>query len=80
MVPSQQAGILCGNKYFRTFVAQRLDLETAPVTSEAAAEYIRSQCQIMSRRDLDTNEIALRHFQSIQTEFDVWRGRIAQPR
>lgn len=74
----QQAGILCNDLTFQKFIGSRLRL--APVSPEAAAEYLRCYCNIPSRRDLATNSEARIKFRILRTEYDAWRGRIASPR
>lgn len=80
----QQAGILCNDMRFRIYVAQKLmcqpGCEDHPVSTEAAAEYLRRFCEIQSRRDLATNINARARFRILRTEFDAWSGRIASPR
>ncbi len=80
---AQQAGMLCNDTQFRRFVAIRMHL--APVTSATitngfAAEFIRRQCGVSSRRDLNTDADAARKFQTLRTDFDAWAGRIQSPR
>lgn len=42
--------------------------------------YLRDCCRIESRRELNTNHGALQAFQRLRTEFDAWRGKIANQR
>ncbi|WP_323021215.1 hypothetical protein [Pararhodobacter sp.] len=77
---ARAAGILCNDARFQRFVAQRIDLPTGQATASAAAEYLRRQCRIDSRRQLDTDPAAASRFAALRTDFDAWRGRIATPR
>lgn len=71
----QQAGILCGEGRFRAFLAARYDY---PALHDPAV-FIRHHCAISSRRDLATNAVAARLFDTLRTEYDAWRGKIAAP-
>lgn len=73
--PSQQAGILCGQKRFREFAADRLQLPGA-VSSAAAREFVRRECDVTSRADLDHFGNAAARWNALRTEYDAWRGRI----
>ncbi|MDD9738463.1 hypothetical protein PVW47_01575 [Marinovum sp. SP66] len=75
---SQIAGILCNDPAFRAFV----DTQTgAPCPdADAAATFLRRQCGVTSRRQLDTDPEARDRFDRLRTDFDAHTGRIAQPR
>ncbi|ETA54004.1 hypothetical protein [Ponticoccus alexandrii] len=73
--PSQQAGILCGQERFREFAASRLQIPGA-VSSAAAGEFVRRECDVTSRADLDHYGDAAARWQTLRTEYDAWRGRI----
>lgn len=77
---ARTAGILCNDAQFQLFVATRLGLPDGPVTASAAAEYLRGQCRITSRRALDTDAQAATRFAALRTDYDAWRGRIANQR
>ena len=77
---TQQAGMLCNDDRFQRFAAIRSGFPDQTFTSTAAAEYLRTVCQIDSRRQLNTAGAALRSFQILRTEFDAWTGKIATPR
>ncbi|WP_127104339.1 hypothetical protein [Pararhodobacter zhoushanensis] len=77
---ARRAGILCNDERFRLFVALRITQPGGPVTATAAAEYLRGQCGITSRRALDTDPDAADRFAALCTDFDAWRGRIATQR
>jgi hypothetical protein len=72
----QQAGILSNDPRFCHFAAKRLGLPIASVTPSTAAEYLRTCCNIESRRELAANSEAQEQFRRLQTEFDAWIGRI----
>lgn len=77
---SQQAGILCNDEQFRFFVGERLGLTDIMVLPTVAAEHVRHQCQIESRRELKHNQTAAEAFERLRTEFDAWRGKIPNQR
>lgn len=76
----QQAGILCNEPQFQRFAGIRCIGPNAELCPGAAAEYLRTVCHIKSRRELENDEGAATRFAALRTEFDAWRGRIAQPR
>ena len=78
--PAQLAGILCNDPQFQKFVAIRSGLPNQQFNASAAAEYLRTACSIITRRDLDLRGEAFNKFNALRTDFDAWRGRIAAPR
>lgn len=78
--PAQQAGMLCNDARFQQFVGARIVKSGATCNATACAEYIRRQCKINSRKELNTSDGAAAQFQKIRTDFDAWRGRIGKPR
>lgn len=77
---ARRAGILCNDVAFQKFAAMRSGFPGQQFSNTAAAEYLRTICGIQSRRNLDTDPIAARHFAALHTEFDAWAGRIAPQR
>lgn len=80
LTPANRAGILCNDPAFQRFSAIRSGFPGQQFTTTAAAEYVRGQCDITTRRDLNTNPAAAEKFAALQTAFDAWRGRIAAQR
>lgn len=78
--PAQLAGILCNDPQFQKFAAIRSGLPDQQFNASAAAEYLRTVCNIITRRDLDLRGEAFNKFNALRTDFDAWRGRIAAPR
>lgn len=78
--PPQQAGILCNDPRFQKFAAIRSGFPNTVFSQSAAAEYLRTACNINSRRDLNHIKAAREQFAILQTEFDVWTGKQAAPR
>ncbi|WP_417257381.1 hypothetical protein [Celeribacter sp.] len=76
----QQAGIICNDPRFQRFAAIRSGLPDQSLTTSAAAEYLRTVCQIKSRRELATDAVAQTRFQAMRTDFDAWTGKIPNQR
>ncbi|NIZ09286.1 hypothetical protein HCZ97_07565 [Pseudooceanicola sp. HF7] len=72
--------MLCNDPQFQRFAAMRSGFPETTFHASAAAEYLRSCCGIVSRRELDTSDDARRRFDCLCTEFDAWAGRMARPR
>lgn len=76
-----RAGMLCQDKAFRQFVASRAGLpDAASVDVEGATIWLREQCQVASRKELDQDAAARERFDRLKTEFDEWRGAIPSRR
>ena len=72
--PSQQAGMLCQQGDFRTFLAERsgcTHFKTLDI--DMAADDVREHCEVHSRADLDTNPTAAGLWQSLRAEFEAWK-------
>lgn len=67
----QQAGILCSDKAFWTFLSERHHWK--PADQEDAATWLREHCEIASRRELETAPNAAAKFRELQGEFDMWK-------
>lgn len=72
---SQIAAILCGIVAFRRFLTEEQNADIAG--GDEAAEWLRKHCNIASRRDLDTNEIAAAKFKRLRDGYDVWMRAVA---
>lgn len=66
---AQQAGIMCGEVAFRQFV------DVADV--EAAAQFIREHCGVLSRKHLDHNDGAARKFLDLKADYEIWLRQAA---
>jgi hypothetical protein len=80
LTPAQQAGILCRDRRFRAYVASVCVGGDAPMSAEAAAEYVRRVCKVRSRAALNREDFAASRWARLRTEFDAWRGVIPAPR
>lgn len=72
---AQKAGILCSEKAFRTFLAERdpeLSKAVKMLDLDMAADEVRSICGIESRAELDHNETAARKFHDLDVEYKAW--------
>lgn len=69
---SQIAGMLCGMPTFRKFIEEGSDGWDHMPTVDEAGEWLRANCQIESRRELNTNEEAAIRFRKIRAEYNAW--------
>ncbi len=76
----KQAGILANDPQFQQFAAAQVIKEGPTFNNSAAAEFIRRHCDVKSRRDLIANPEAAEKFKRLRTDFDAWRGVIAEKR
>lgn len=53
MLPAQQAGMLCSDRAFRLFLAEKFDMPLPD--PEEAANIIRHHCKVKSRKDITTD-------------------------
>lgn len=73
-----QAGMICNDPRFWAFCAIKAKAP-ARFNKTAATEWLRTFCNITSRRELDTNAQAARRFDVLKTEFDAHTGKIPRP-
>lgn len=66
---ARQAGIMCHEVAFHQFVEVN--------DEEAAAEFIRTHCGVLSRRNLDHNDGAARKFMDLKADYDFWLRQAA---
>lgn len=75
--PQQQAGILCADKGFQKWVSLRyLPAHGEECDAEDAAEWLRIELGIVSRKCLADQPAAIRRFNQIRAEFLEWAGRV----
>jgi hypothetical protein len=72
MLPSQRAGILCGDAAFQ----QWADC----VNETQAADWLRDRCGVFSRKHLDQDDGARKIFERIEEDFQIAVGRVPPPR
>lgn len=85
MIPSKRAAILCGDPIFQEWITirnrNRYDpTENEDVRKTDAATYLRRECGIHSRSELDRDDQALGKYATLETSYLVSVGRIAGPR
>jgi len=68
---TQQAGILCRNPLFQTFMGNAYS--GREITEEETVEALCIECGIDSRTELNGNISAKHRFDEILKEFDVWK-------
>lgn len=75
----QLAGMLPRDPDFRAFVAQWM-VPPQPVDVDIAAKFIRTVCEIESRRELATDTEAQQRFHKfLRKPFVAWRDKQHQP-
>jgi hypothetical protein len=70
---SQIAAMFCQNAVFQKFIEEWSDGWDHRPTTDEAAEWLRSNCGIKSRTELNTNEVAAQRFKKIRAEYEAWR-------
>lgn len=79
LTPVQLAGMLPKDEQFRAFVTQWM-VPPQPVDVDKAAEFIRTVCEIESRRELATDTEAQQRFHKfLRRPFLAWRDKQHQP-
>lgn len=75
---SQVAAFLCTVQAFKRYIFEKAATgwDHVPNTEEAA-DWLRSVCQVQSRRELDSNVAAARRFREIRSGYDVWLRDVA---
>jgi hypothetical protein len=84
MTESQRCGMLCGDTAFHGWLAKNFPKRWAfffvgqNLPDDAAACVVRDLLKVPSRRDIDTNEIALTSWRAMLAQFEHDTGRIAE--
>lgn len=74
MKPSQQAGMLCADPLFLQFIRHRTNNSTIDDT----AEWVRGQCAVRSRAELDEDPFAKNEWLCITADFFRWKNEPAE--
>lgn len=61
---AQQAGIIGAQGAFQQWIGVK--------DPEAAAEFIRTHCGVLSRKSLDSNDAAGRKFMDLKADYEIW--------
>jgi hypothetical protein len=69
---SQIAWSLCGTPTFQQFIYEGSDGWDHRPTTDEAAEWLRANCVIRSRGELDTKEEAAARFRKIRADYNGW--------
>lgn len=72
---SKHAAMLCRDEAFRRWLAEMEQMDASDVTEEIAADWIRGQCGVESRAELDHNVGAAQKYHNLVREpFIEWLG------
>lgn len=77
--PSARAALLCQDSTFQAWVSRQPGAHPDAI-EEAAAQYVRARCQVLSRAELDTDLEATRRWITLLTAFEADTGRMAEAR
>lgn len=66
------AGEICRNYGFRVFVGHQTEGVFEPVDDAAAAQWLRAECGVSSRKELDADADAADRFRLVQSRFIEW--------
>lgn len=69
---SQVAAILCGIGSFQQYICETSDGWDHRPTTEEAAAWLRSVCDVKSRTEINTNPTAQRRFKELRSGYDAW--------
>jgi hypothetical protein len=69
---SQIAGILCNSAVFQKFIQEGSDGWNHRPTTDEAADWLRTNCGVKSRAELNSNEVAAQRFRKIRAEYQAW--------
>ncbi|RWP82604.1 MAG: hypothetical protein EOR12_31890 [Mesorhizobium sp.] len=67
---ARQAGIICGEKGFWTFLAKKFGVDVT--STEGAAGWLKAQCGVESRIDFDHDEAKAANFREIDRTYRLW--------
>jgi len=69
---SQVAGMLCNTPTFQQFILEQSEGWDHRPTSIEAADWLRANCGINSRTELNTHPVAAERFRKIRAEYNAW--------
>ena len=69
---SQIAGMLCSIGAFQQFIREESEGWDHRPTSDEAAEWLRANCGIKSRTELNTYAVAAQLFEMIRGQYEAW--------
>lgn len=78
MKKAQQAAIVCNDPEFWEWLHAQCP-SARKVDANEAAEYVRFRCEVLSRKELDSDEAAATRWNELHGEFKRWRSdRVGQ--
>lgn len=69
---SQVSAILCNIVAFRRFIMEQYEGWDQLPTADEAADWVREQCGVQSRREFDTDDAAAANFRNIRSAYSAW--------
>lgn len=69
---SQVAGMLCNTPTFQQFICEQSEDWDHRPTSVEAADWLRANCGINSRTELNTHPVAAERFRKIRADYNAW--------
>jgi len=69
---SQVAGMLCNTPTFQQFICEQSEGWDHRPTSIEAADWLRANCGINSRTELNTHPVAAERFRKIRADYNAW--------
>ncbi len=69
---SQVAGMLCNTPTFQQFICEQSEGWDHRPTSVEAADWLRANCGINSRTELNTHPVAAERFRKIRADYNAW--------
>lgn len=76
----QQAGILCKDVGFQHWMANYYKDDPIVEDEDSARQFVLDECEITSRRELDTSSIAEAHWDTLLARFEAATGRATEAR
>ena len=70
---SQIAAMFCNSAVFQKFIEEESEGWDHRPTSDEAADWLRANCGIKSRTELNTNAEAAARFRKIRGQYEAWR-------
>jgi hypothetical protein len=70
----QSAIVLCKDERFQRYVAHKTDVPIMSVSEEEATSYLYQQCDISTRKELDTKDGAYERFGDMMADYRKWQS------
>ncbi|RWH31597.1 hypothetical protein [Mesorhizobium sp.] len=69
---AQRAGIICGERVFPKFVTETYGVHFQPPAVDHVAIWLRGECGVQSRAELDHDPHAAKIFLEIESKYRMW--------